>query len=480
MPAVAVTFIITIIISIIIAFLIIQLTKSSWQADAAFDKKDKEKKYLSTDDFTGQPLRENIFKELSESVGSSRRAEELSRKISEIFDKELENKVNGEIGEVKKKYDSIIREKIQNEEVAWKKYNKTLKEKKETEAVIRSIAEGLVVVDDKGKVVMMNPAAERLLGVSKTNKIGKHITENLGAEQLLSLAKSSEDKEDKEIELISKQDETKKVLRASTAVVENEDGLTVGMVSVLSDITKQKELDQLKSNFVANVSHELRTPLVAMEKSISLILSKAAGSLSETQEQFLSIADRNLKRLTLLINDLLDLSKLEAGKMGLRAALSSVEKVIDEAIDGLMIWANAKSINVEKKIQEGLPEVNMDPDRIIQALNNLIGNAIKFTPKNGKILVEAVLNRDKERLEVSVSDTGIGIATEDLPKLFNKFYQVGERVPTDIGGTGIGLCVAKEVVELHGGKIWAESEKDCGAKFTFTLPLSDNIQKTGG
>ena len=480
MSTLVITYIITIIISIAIAFLIVQLTKSSWQPGAAFDKENKQKEHLSDDNHAGQPLRENIFKEVNELMGSPQRAEEFSRKISEIFDRELEGRVNRDIREVSKKYDAIVREKTQKEEVAWKKYDKALKEKKETDAVIRSIAEGLVVVDGDGKVVMMNPAAEKLLGVPKANKIGRRVSENLGAEQLLSFAKSSEDKEGKEIELISKDDETKKILRASSAVIENEDGLTVGMVSVLSDITKQKELDQLKSNFVASVSHELRTPLVAMGKSISLMLSKAAGPLSEPQEQFLQIADRNLKRLALLINDLLDLSKLEAGKMKLRPAPSSVEKVIDEAINGLMTWAGTKSINVEKRVREGLPEVNMDPDRMLQVLNNLIGNAIKFTPKNGRILLEAGLKKENKEIEVSVSDTGMGIAKEDLPKLFNKFYQAGERAPADISGTGIGLCVAKEIVELHGGKIWAESEKNNGAKFTFTLPLTDDIYKTGG
>ena len=245
----------------------------------------------------------------------------------------------------------------------------------------------------------------------------------------------------------------------------------MGMVSVLSDITKQKELDAMKSNFVANVSHELRTPLVAMEKSISLILSKTAGPVTPDQEEFLSITERNLKRLSLLINDLLDLSKLEAGKIELKRELTSVEKVIAESVATLATWAKTKAITVEKKIQPGLPEVNIDPNRIIQVLNNLIGNAIKFSPQNSIITVEAGMGQETHSLQVSIKDQGIGITAENLPKIFSKFYQVGERAPTDISGTGIGLSIAKEIVELHGGKIWVESQKGQGATFSFSIPL---------
>jgi signal transduction histidine kinase len=227
----------------------------------------------------------------------------------------------------------------------------------------------------------------------------------------------------------------------------------------------------MKSSFVSSVSHELRTPLVAIDKSLSLILSKATGPISENQEQFLNIAERNLKRLTRLIDDLLDLSKLEAGKMEIKPVPTLIEKVVNDAADSLDNWAKTKSIKIEKKIQEALPEINIDSDRVIQVLTNLIGNAIKFTPNGGTITVKVILRKENGTIEVSVTDTGIGIAKENFNKIFDRFYQVGERVSTDISGTGIGLVVVKELVELHGGKIWVESEKGQGATFTFTLPL---------
>mgnify|MGYP001589304917 FL=1 len=473
MSSITIIYIVTAVVSIVVALVLFNLTKLSERAKITTDNKRRKMEYLDSNILPDKPLRQTIFEEIDEFVDSEQQCQEVSKKLSDVFEKELEKKINLNTQELSKKYEATIKEEKQNEEVTWKKYKKVLNDKKNTDAVIRSIAEGLVVIDAEGKVIMINPAAERLLGVSKKDKIGKSILENLKEEHLISLVKGSQDKDEREIELISQKDDTKKVLRASSAVIENENGQSIGMVSVLSDITKQKELDQLKSKFVANVSHELRTPLVSTEKAISLILSRQPGQITESQEQFLSIAERNLKRLSLLINDLLDLSKLEAGKMGLKIQPSSIEKVFDESIEGLSTWAVTKSIEIIKKVQQGLPEINLDQERIIQVLNNLIGNAIKYTPNNGKITIEAVLNQEQNEIVVSVEDTGTGIPKDQLNKVFDKFYQVGERLTTDIHGTGIGLSIAKEIVELHGGKIWAESEKGCGAKFIFTLPLKD-------
>jgi PAS domain S-box-containing protein len=474
MPSIIVVYIVTAVFSIAIAFLLFNLAKLSGQAKIVVENKKRVDAYLPADVSIEKSLQKTIVEGINEFVAAPSQREEAGKKLLDVFNRELQSRVEAHIGELSQKYEKIIKEEKQNEEIAWKKYNKVLTDKRRTEAVIRSIAEGLVVVDEQGKVIMMNPAAEKLLGVSRKNKIGAPITESLREEQLLSLASGNDDKKDgqREIELISQQDETKKILRASSAVIENESGQTVGMVSVLSDITKQKELDRLKASFVANVSHELRTPLIAIDKSLSLIMNNAAGELSPPQKQFLTIAERNLKRLNLLINDLLDLSKLESGRTEFKRQLSQIENVINESADSFNNWTQTKSITIERRIQKGLPDVNMDPNRIIQVLTNLIGNAIKFTPNNGKITVQAVLDNSKKEVKVSVADTGIGIARENLAKVFDKFYQVGERVSSDMFGTGIGLSIAKEIVELHGGRIWAESERGSGATFIFALPLS--------
>lgn len=470
MSSTMVVYLATIAVSVAVALLLSYMATSSARVDAKYKKRKKGPAGIDDPGFEEGSLNRTIFEEIADVADSPENRVRASRKLAEIFKGELESKIGQVKTELDAKYKGMLEEKSQNEEVAWKKYKKVLLEKEETEAVVRSVAEGLVVVDSEGKVVMMNPAAEKMLQVSQKDKVGKPIVEGLKKEQLVSLAKESAD-EDKEIELVSPQDETKKILRASSAVIEDKNGRTVGMVSVLSDVTKQKELDQLKTDFVANVTHELRTPLVSAEKSISLLLDKSTGQVSETQEEFLTIAQRNLKRLGQLVNDLLDLSKLEAGKMELKRQGASLEKIVDEVIQELGPWIKVKSVNIGKKISSTFPEVNVDSLRIKQVFTNLIGNSLKFTPAGGSITIEALLGDESEGAIVSVEDTGTGISEEDLPKIFDKFYRAIERSSTDISGTGIGLSIVKEIVEQHGGRVWVESRKGQGARFTFTLPL---------
>ncbi len=412
-----------------------------------------------------------ILQELEQVTTSPQQREHIARSVSEIVTKTVDERVSTVKRELNDRYGQIIEEKRRAEAVLQKKYQETLTEKKQTSAVLESIAEGLVVVNNKGEVVMMNPAAEKLLAVEQTDRLGKPLLENLRDEELISLVRSPKD-EDREIVLNAKQDSTKRILRASNAVITDEDGKAVGMVAVLSDVTKQRELDQLKSDFISTVSHELRTPLVAMRHALSILVDQVAGPVPDEQKRFLEIVQRNLDRLNILINDLLDLSKLEAKKMQLRLETGPIDPVIHNTCESLEIWAKSKGITIQKRVPEGLPQVVFDPSRISQVLTNLIGNAIKFTPKQGRVIVEAKRRADEEVIEVTVQDTGIGIAKEDLPKLFNKFQQVGERMASDIGGTGLGLAIAKEIIDLHRGRIWAESEAKQGARFIFTVPTA--------
>ena len=355
-----------------------------------------------------------------------------------------------------------------------KENTRILSEKQRIDNIVHNMAEGMVVVDSNGKILLVNPAAEALLGITK-NDIGRPIKEVVKNEHLLTLTKriSSEKDEvvEKDIELIGADESTKKILRTSSAVVEDHNGNTVGMVTMLNDITKQREIEGLKSQFLANVSHELRTPLIAIEKSVALILSKSTGDISDTQNEFLTIAERNLKRLTTLINDLLDLSKLEASKTVLNPEKTNLDKLIIESVETLNNWAATKSIKLSHSVSSDLPSLELDPNKIIQVLNNLIGNAIKFTPQDGSITVEAVHDKQEGVVRVSVQDTGAGISSEDLGRIFEKFYQAGDKNSSDIKGTGIGLAIVREIVELHKGKVWVESEKGKGARFIFTLPI---------
>jgi len=456
--------------SVLTALLLIRWSKFSRGVRISEEYVRRNKKNPVSGSDNEDTLKQIIFKQVNERLGSVKRSQEFTETLLDTLNQELGKKIKQNTKEVSKIYEDILEKNVQEAELFKEKYNRALSEKKQADAVIRSVAAGLLVLDAQGKVVMMNPALEKILGVSKKDNIGKPVDESLRERELVSLVKDSGSKEGKEIEL-SSQGETSKTIRASSTILENEEGQTVGTVSIFSDITQQKEIDRLKDSFVANVTHELRTPLVSIDKAISLLLSNKADGLSENQAQFLSIASRNCKRLGLLINDLLDLTKLEAGKMDIKLTPYPIDRVIDDSVEGLIAWANTKSMVFVKEIQENLPEGKIDVTRIIRVLNNLISNAIKFTPNNGTITIRAHLYNDHE-IVVTVEDTGVGIPRNELDKVFSRFYQTAERVATDVSGTGIGLSIAKEIVELHGGKIWVESDSGKGSKFSFTIPVS--------
>ncbi len=231
----------------------------------------------------------------------------------------------------------------------------------------------------------------------------------------------------------------------------------------------QGELDEMKEKFVSNLTHELRTPIVAMQKATALLLSESTGGLNPAQENFVNIVSRNLGHLSRLVEELLDVAKINSGRMRFEAVPAQLDRLILDACDSLDTWANSKDVQIIRKIEGDFPAVTLDPARITQVLNNLIGNAIKFTPRGGRITVQGSLSADREKAVVTVSDTGIGITEENMPKLFGRFEQFGDQ--QGISGTGLGLSIAKEIVERHGGKILVESAEKKGSTFTFTLPL---------
>lgn len=357
-------------------------------------------------------------------------------------------------------------------------------EKERVENIIRHMAEGLVVIDSQGKVLLMNPAAEKLLSVKKEESAGRPLAESIKDEHLLAFAKDltpdAEGGLSKEIELLSPDESTKRVLQTSSAVVENQDGKTVGMVTVLNDITRQKEVEKLKTDFVANVSHELRTPLVVIQQSLSILANEIQDKLNEDQKKFLGNSQTNLDRLRSLINDLLDMASIEAGKFKLKLGLFDINEVACGVVSFLERWAKAKNINLQAQLLPVKTEFLFDKDRIIQAITNLTGNAIKFTPEGGTITVALAQRAPDENfkqpaIEVSVIDSGYGIEAADIEKIFKKFEQVSSAQQAGVRGTGLGLTITKEIIQMHGGKIWAESEVGKGSKFSFLLPMKQEV-----
>jgi signal transduction histidine kinase/GGDEF domain-containing protein len=234
-----------------------------------------------------------------------------------------------------------------------------------------------------------------------------------------------------------------------------------------------KKIDEMKSEFVSVASHELRTPLAAIKNAVQLMLQGKTGEINENQTKFLSMAERNINRLTSILNSLLDLSRIESGKIGLKFEELDLRGSIEFILSSLKPQTNGKSIQFKMEIQEELPSVYGDREKLEQILTNLVGNATKFTPEGGEISVSAKPSEEEEAMvAISVRDSGIGIPEDQLDKVFEKFHQVEDSLRRSITGTGLGLAITKGLVEAQHGKIWVESELGKGSTFTFTLPMS--------
>ena len=233
---------------------------------------------------------------------------------------------------------------------------------------------------------------------------------------------------------------------------------------------KLKELDHLKSTFVSVVSHELRTPMTSIKGYVENLLDGLAGTLTEKQTRSLERVKHNIDRLTRMINELLDLSKIEAGRLELNLSPVALSEVAEEIVESYQTAAREKSIALRSMIDPSLPRIQGDTDKLSRILINLVHNAIKFTPQGGEIRVESQMD-NAERVIITVTDSGEGIPLHELDKVFDKFYR-SESAPVEARGAGLGLAIAKNLVELHGGTIWVESTPGKGSRFSFTIPIA--------
>jgi len=230
-----------------------------------------------------------------------------------------------------------------------------------------------------------------------------------------------------------------------------------------------KMVDKMKSDFLSTMSHELRTPLTSIKEGISLLQDGIGGALAERQKRLLNILAAETHRLIALVNSLLDLSKMEAGMMTYHFEAGSLPPLIQRAMMEMVPLVEGKRIQLEAGINQELPSINMDGDRVLQALRNLIGNAVKFTPEGGRIRVSA--RSTHVGVEVSVEDTGPGIPKENMTTIFERFHQVPGKSSNPMKGTGLGLAIVKHIINAHGGNVWAESQPGQGSTFIFVLPL---------
>ena len=272
-------------------------------------------------------------------------------------------------------------------------------------------------------------------------------------------------------------DETNLVVKARVSAVIDEGGNYIGRVLALRDITAEREIADMKNEFVSTVSHELRTPLTSIKGYVDLILDGSAGEISEIQAEFLGIVKENSDRLVELINEMLDISRIESGRVHLKVEPLEVAESIRGAVDTFRAVLSQSGHSITVSTPKTLPHVAADRDRVGQVLVNLISNALKYSPGGGEVTVHAKL--DGSYVKVSVSDQGLGISREDQKRLFTKFYRVDTAMTREIGGTGLGLSICKTILELLGGSIGVTSKVGQGSTFWFTLPVApDELVRT--
>jgi signal transduction histidine kinase/CheY-like chemotaxis protein len=270
----------------------------------------------------------------------------------------------------------------------------------------------------------------------------------------------------KELEL----DDPRRIVKARVSPVIDHGGDYIGRVLSMQDITAEREIIQMKNEFVSTVSHELRTPLTSIKGYVDLILDGDAGDINEIQQEFLGIVKENSDRLVELINDMLDISRIESGRIRLKIEPMSVADSLEGAVDTFRAVLQQTGRKIESKVPDNLPLVAADRDRVGRVLINLVSNALKYSPKGGDVTLSAT--RGPSHVTISVKDRGMGISREDQKKLFTKFYRVDSALTREIGGTGLGLSITKSIIELLGGEVGVKSKVGQGSTFWFTLPIA--------
>ncbi|HXE76305.1 MAG TPA: ATP-binding protein [Candidatus Xenobia bacterium] len=260
-------------------------------------------------------------------------------------------------------------------------------------------------------------------------------------------------------------------VREDTRPLRSSNGAIRGRIYVYTDMAREKEIDRMKSEFIAIASHELRTPMTSIKGSVDLILSGYAGDISTDTQELLEIAQKNCDRLIRLINDILDLAKIEAGQVRLNLERLDLTEAVQRSIQGVQALADQNEIELVLERPAELPLVEVDKDRIEQVVTNLLSNAIKFSPPRGQVRV--ALEVVDGWVQCCVQDQGSGIAEDQLQRVFGKFQQLGNSARK--GGTGLGLAISQALINEHRGRIWVESKLNQGTKFVFRLPACADI-----
>lgn len=348
-------------------------------------------------------------------------------------------------------------------------------------SILEAIADGVLVTDQHGEITLFNHSAERMLELERAEVFGRsieHFSVLFGGFALAWMNTINSWVKDpgsfNPMNTFSEQVslDNGNVLSVNLAPVINNNEF-FGTVSVFRDITHLIEIDRLKSEFVATVSHELRTPMTSIKGYVDILLMGVAGELTDQQLRFLRVVQQNTERLTILVNDLLDLSRIEAGQVSLSMGSINLSDLIEEVmeeIDRLTVAEN-KSMQFELDLPPDLPLIKGDAERIRQILINLLGNAFHYTPSNGNVSLSA--RQTGEEIQIDIKDNGVGIPPKEQERIFDRFYRGENHMVIATAGTGLGLSIVAKLINMHNGRIWVQSSgiEGEGSIFSFTLPV---------
>ena len=400
---------------------------------------------------------------------------DLIDKIKKIakrdYSQQLDIASQDEIGELSREF-NIMTQKLKDYDLL--NINKLMDEKNKAEAIVTSISDGILVTDSNHNIILVNRAAEKALLIREKDVINKHFLESIRNEEFFSLVEGMNYLKEKDanksfVELSQEIDDKTKFYRIIATPIIGQSKRIMGVVSIIQDITKLKEIDNMKSEFVATVSHEFRTPLTSITMGIGLMLDEVPGSISKEQRELLDAMKEDSNRLNNLVSELLDLSRIESGKLEMNFEKILTSDLFDKGIRMFQQQLDNSKIKVINDIEEqNKIYAKADINKIVWVITNLIGNALRYVPDDGTGIIRMSSKKVGNRVVLSITDNGIGIPEEYHESIFKKFIQLKDD-KEKYGGAGLGLAISKEIVNAHGGDIWVSSEMGKGSTFYFSL-----------
>ncbi len=349
-------------------------------------------------------------------------------------------------------------------------------EKSKLRTIISCMTDGVLVTNIDKRLVLWNTVAVKMLHMTGTDIPGKPLDHYIKNKKVIDSLQDILDSDYEKFSVISREIDLddEKVVMANVGQVKDENGRVLGIVTVLSDITELKKIDRIKSQFVSMVAHEIRAPLAAIEGWLEVVLSGEAGGDQQSQKRWLERAKERAHSLLSLVNDLLIINKMEARKVEHKKGPVDIADIVNKTVEFLKPEASRREITIKIKSQDGLSHVQADLEDMEKLFTNLISNSIKYNIKGGKINIS--MNEDESYVCIRIEDTGIGISKEDLPHIFDDFFRADDERMKNIPGTGLGLTIAKKIVDSHNGRIEVESEPGRGSLFSVYLPCESRTR----